>query len=130
MSLSFDWVLDSNCFNSLFIEYESKGFTLFEREVVISSYRTIDDIHLTKSGFITEIIINTQKILKHKIKDDNLTLETAVVIMKNGLYKTNIRDNFKFIDLWSIQFNEKNRVFEVEFYTLKKVQSKLFFNTF
>jgi hypothetical protein len=104
-------------------ETESKGLIEFNEEICMTSYRTIDESHLSKNGFITEIIMKTQRILKHKLKDDNLNFEIAVVRMNYCVYKTNIKDNFKFIDLWSVQYDGMNKNFEVEFYTLKKVPS-------
>jgi hypothetical protein len=125
MSLQFDWILDNECFNMLFMEYgkESQNLIQFDDEIKVPSYRTIDECHLSKTGFITEIIVKIQKILKHKLKDENLTLDLAIEKIGNSVYKTNIKDQFKFIDLWTIQF-DGNINFDVEFFTLKKVQSK------
>jgi hypothetical protein len=107
------------------LEYESNGsFHQFDNEIAVTSYKTIDDSHLSKNGFITEILINIQKIIKHKIKDDNLSIDKAAEVLKDWLLKTNIRDSFRFIDLWSIHCDAKNENFEIEFFTLKKVQSK------
>lgn len=128
MSISFNWDLDQNCFESLFAEFEinPESGPQFDGEKLVKSYRTIDDKHLTKSGFITEIIIGVQKTLKYKYKDENLKFDAMVgkSTARHAVYKTSIKENFKNIELWAVGYEEKNRQFEVDFHTLKKVQSK------
>jgi hypothetical protein len=132
MSISFNWELDQNCFNSLFNEFEiNSNFSLphFDEEKLVKSYRTIDDKHLTKNGFITEIIIGVQKMLKFKFNDENLKFDFMVSRSqgRNGVFRTSIKESFRIIELWAVGYEEKRSEFEVDFYTLKKVQSKNFF---
>jgi hypothetical protein len=125
MSMNFNWELDQQCFDSLFAEFEASQLPLFDEEHAVKSYRTIDDKHLTKNGFITEIIIGVQKMFKYKSNDENIKFDAMVSRAQSTaqVFKTAIKDNFKCIDLWSVHL-ENSENFEVDYYTLKKLQSK------
>ncbi len=128
-SLEFDLNLDEDCFDKLFVEYnpnlDYKMINL-DHEVMVPSYKALDEGHLSKSGFISEIVHSISKILKSSLDSDNYKFDNAVMMSNVTLSKINIWNNFENIELWSIKYDADSDAFDVEFYTLKKIKSKFF----
>ena len=97
---------------------------MFEDECNIKSYKTIEDRHLAKNGLITEVIVGIQKMFKMRGNDENITFNKVASMTNSSVYKTVIAgdDKCKCLDLWTIH-NQKGE-FIVDYYTLRKLQSK------
>lgn len=94
-----------------------------KNEILVNSYKPINELHLSKTGFIQEILANLQKILRMKLNDEAIKLENVIYRLQKSVYKINIRDKFNYLDLWMIQYLGENS-FLVDFYTLKKINGK------
>ena len=61
-----------------------------------------------------------------KTNDENLKFDTIAINSDYSVYKTIIKDDFKIINLFTIYYCQSNNYtnYEIDFYTLKKIQSK------
>jgi hypothetical protein len=121
--LSFNWILDQQCFESLFYEFETEKS---EKEKTIKSYKTVEDKHLVKTGFITEIIVGLQKIFRDQEGDKNLKFDHLVSKVYNRVYNIYIRSSFKILELISISLNPNKNEIVFNYNTLKSVKSKFY----
>lgn len=90
-----------------------------ENEIIMNSFKPLNEKHLAKNGFIPYILVRIQEILKHKLKDQNVKFDDVAKKMKMNVFKTVIKNELKYIDLWMIEYEN---CFNIEYYTLRKIQ--------
>ena len=117
--------MDAFCFKKLFFEFEDKS-KISQNEVKIKSYKTVEDRHLIKTGFITEIIVGLQRIYREQFEDKNLKFDYLVSKIYNRVQSIYVRDDFKKLELISIYLDVSKLEFFYNYYTLKTISSKLF----
>lgn len=116
--------MDESSFNSIFSNIENKTFTPLKNENKICNFR-IDEKSLSKNGIISTIILRVQEILKHKLQDPNIKLESTLLKLNNSNMKIHFSDSMNTIEYWVISYSLMK--WRVDYYSLNKVNSKLIF---
>ena len=117
--LSFDLELDESSYKLVFLEITSKKL-LTNNEIMIPSYKLVNDKHMGKNGFIQYVILKIQNIVKDKLNDPNATFEGVIKLLKDTNMKITVSNELNFFNLWII-VNEDLNNFSLEFYSLNKI---------
>jgi hypothetical protein len=121
MCFKIDLDMDEDSFNLLFKEICPEKEILTENEICIRNYKFNSEKHLAKHGLIVYLILRIQLIIRHKLNDVDIMLNQVLSKYQLGLFKIQIMNNLTDVDLWIINY-EQNFKWEIDYYTLKKVE--------
>ena len=115
-------ILDDECFKDLFSEYSSENFVKFENEVNIITYQPLQKKHVEKGGIMQYIIRNIDKLIKMKLANNDITIDSLLKLIPNYVMLLTIKNNFNYIDIWfinnSIEITDEY-YFKINLYLLK-----------
>jgi hypothetical protein len=114
--------LDEMNFKTIFYELQfyNNGF-VDENEVNVRNFRLSDRKHLSKTGFISYVILKVQEIFKTKYNDNNLTFEGLFDLLKNTQIRLKIENDLTMFSLWLL--SDKGETVSVDYYTLNRIIS-------
>jgi hypothetical protein len=121
-----DLKMDDESFKLAFQEITSEEFLKHksENEKFVKNYKFVSEDFFNKTGFVTNILLKLQKIIKIIMEDKKAKFESFCRKYESSVFKIQIENELNNFDFWMINYDDDLK-WKIEYFTLQKVESNI-----